>query len=436
MQNNDDLMQYNSWSKYIPNPSLSPEFEMTNNGAVVSVCEDKQIGFWKTEVKVEEERYYRLSVCFDYKGEINFCRNIVCTLEWDINNNGNEQKPQDIISSFRRYGEYVHGELLCKAPLGAYKAYVYLGVRYALGTRVCFTSAILEKGEAPKSRKVRLAVCSWNPTKENSKERYFASLNRIVRDSTKDDCDLLLLPEFCDQYQIKSNFLNCDDIESNETIIYLRRMAKESSIYICAPILERDGKTIYNTVVVIDRYGDIIGSYRKNHLYWPETFYWGETPGDSYPVFELDFGTIGIQTCYDNWNADVCKLYALKGAEIVLMPNEGYDPMIMPARAVDNRIFIGGSSLKMNGLILNPRGEQIVETKNGSVVAELDLSNRIPPYPVTGGSCNYAMGARRIVHNSKSWRVYEEILELIKKDEETSDDFCDTRSIIDGSLAR
>ena len=72
---------------------------------------------------------------------------------------------------------------------------------------------------------------------------------------------------------------------------------------------EADGKTRI-------RDGKLAGAYRKTHLHWPE-YRDGVTPGDEYPVFETDFGTIGLMICYDSWWPESARVLALRGAHIV-----------------------------------------------------------------------------------------------------------------------
>ena len=55
------------------------------------------------------------------------------------------------------------------------------------------------------------------------------------------------------------------------------------------PRYERDGELLFNTAFLLDRDGELVGTYRKVHLYWPEERE-GISPGDALPVFDADFG--------------------------------------------------------------------------------------------------------------------------------------------------
>ena len=64
-------------------------------------------------------------------------------------------------------------------------------------------------------------------------------------------------------------------------------------------LYEREGPAIYNTAVLIDRAGNLAGKYRKVQLPYEE-IEGGLTPGSDYPVFQTDFGTVGLMICYDS----------------------------------------------------------------------------------------------------------------------------------------
>jgi predicted amidohydrolase len=152
-----------------------------------------------------------------------------------------------------------------------------------------------------------------------------------------------------------------------------------------AGIYERDGPLVYNTALLIDRQGNVAGKYRKTHL--PETEVdGGLTPGSSYPVFRTDFGTVGIQICYDYFFPEVTRQLALGGAEIVLLPiwgdmrGQGYAwDVVARARAIDNAVYLVASIYSnRRSLIVNPDGRILADTggDEGLVTAEIDLNTR------------------------------------------------------------
>jgi len=80
-------------------------------------------------------------------------------------------------------------------------------------------------------------------------------------------------------------------------------LAKELGIVMVLPIYEEEQTGVYyNTTVVVDADGTVLGKYRKHHIphvekFW-EKFYF--RPGNlGYPVFETAVGKVGTYICYD-----------------------------------------------------------------------------------------------------------------------------------------
>lgn len=61
-----------------------------------------------------------------------------------------------------------------------------------------------------------------------------------------------------------------------------------------------------------------MGTYNKTHLWAGERFWF--RAGDRYPVFHMDFGTVGLMICYDGGFPEVSRILALSGAELILAP--------------------------------------------------------------------------------------------------------------------
>ncbi len=104
----------------------------------------------------------------------------------------------------------------------------------------------------------------------------------------------------------------------------LQLLAEETQAVVVAPMFESgEDSGRYNTTVVIDATGHILGMYRKNHIpdlpNYQERFYF--RPGNlGFPVFKTRYATIGIQTCWDNFFPEGARALAVKGAQILLCP--------------------------------------------------------------------------------------------------------------------
>jgi agmatine deiminase len=102
------------------------------------------------------------------------------------------------------------------------------------------------------------------------------------------------------------------------------KLAKEEKIVIIAPLFEKssNGK-YYNSAVVIDADGKILGSYRKVHIPQDPLFYeknYFEAGDQGYFVQETRYGRVGVLICYDQWFPEAARINALMGAEIIFYP--------------------------------------------------------------------------------------------------------------------
>lgn len=105
----------------------------------------------------------------------------------------------------------------------------------------------------------------------------------------------------------------------------LGKKCRQHGFYLAAgSVVERDGDAIYNTVPFIGPDGRLIGKYRKlNLLNWPPKCEddAGMSPGDEVPVFETEFGKIGLLCGADLDPSEPCRVLTLKGCEILLAPH-------------------------------------------------------------------------------------------------------------------
>ncbi|XP_017890828.1 beta-ureidopropionase [Ceratina calcarata] len=118
-----------------------------------------------------------------------------------------------------------------------------------------------------------------------------------------------------------------EDAEHGPTVILMRELAHRHGMVIVCPILERDiahGETLWNTSVVIEKDGTIIGKQRKNHIPrvgdFNESAYYMEG-NTGHPVFDTSFGRIGINICYGRHHPQNWMMLGLNGAEIVFNPS-------------------------------------------------------------------------------------------------------------------
>lgn len=167
--------------------------------------------------------------------------------------------------------------------------------------------------------------------------------------------------------------------------------AKQYRIALVVPYTEQDGSHFYNSALVTNEDGDILGKYRKNHI--PLTiFSTGQAsyeklyfePGNlGCPVFTLRTANakIGVQICYERRFPEGYRILALKGAEIVFNPaNIGtYGEKsrastwgrCLQSRALENRLFVVAPNKSGQEKDRTTIGRSlIIECEDGEVIAE------------------------------------------------------------------
>lgn len=167
-----------------------------------------------------------------------------------------------------------------------------------------------------------------------------------------------------------------EDATSGPTITAFRERARERQVILVAPIFELDANTghRFNTAVLIDERGEVLGKYRKTHIpegrneqnAFHESFYYGPSDGQLgtapglttfaeqspyYPVFETSIGRVGVLICYDRHFEGVVRSLAAGGAELILAPAITFGATSQrmwrieaEVDAMRHRVFIGASN--------------------------------------------------------------------------------------------
>ena len=158
---------------------------------------------------------------------------------------------------------------------------------------------------------------------------------------------------------------------------FLGEVARKHRLYLVAGLYERDGKAVYNTSVLMGRDGALLGKYRKVCL--PrEEIDGGITPGHEYPVFDTDFGRVGMMICWDLHFPEVARELAARGAEVILMPIWGGNEILARARAIENQIYLVASGYDFKTAIFDKAGASLAESTADPcvLVTEVDLNER------------------------------------------------------------
>ncbi len=190
-----------------------------------------------------------------------------------------------------------------------------------------------------------------------------------------------------------------EDVFEGPSAKRLSALAAELSIVIVAPLFELDAKTgrRFNTAIVIDADGRILGRYRKTHIphganeteQFLERFYYEAADADLealFPVFETRYAKVGVGICYDRHFEGVMRSLSAAGAELVFSPavtfgqkSEYFWQREFEVDAMRNNIFIAGSNRLGSEPPFNVHyfGSSYVTGPNGRADNRTDLPNLV-----------------------------------------------------------
>jgi omega-amidase len=128
----------------------------------------------------------------------------------------------------------------------------------------------------------------------------------------------------------------------------LREAARSLSIAIVSGVSERDGACIYNSQVLVDQEGNILGKYRKTHLYAvaPVEEQTCFAPGDVFASFSLGDLRLGFSICYDLRFPEMYRKLVEQNVDTFIVssawpfPRVEHFRTLILARAIENQGYV------------------------------------------------------------------------------------------------
>ncbi len=159
--------------------------------------------------------------------------------------------------------------------------------------------------------------------------------------------------------------------------------ARKANAYVIFGLPEKDGGDLYNSLAVLGPKGNLVGRYRKIHLWLTEnqTF----KRGEDLCLFDTEFGKIGSTICYDIMYPELFRAIAAKGAGIVthstgMVTTEdcdryGWDSSLYNSavriRAWENRVYIPSCNRCGNDVFLYFLANSCMGTPWGTIAGKL-----------------------------------------------------------------
>ncbi|MBE2185079.1 MAG: hydrolase [Anaerolineae bacterium] len=197
-----------------------------------------------------------------------------------------------------------------------------------------------------------------------SREAMMAQYRDLVAQAAERGAQLVCLPEFSltpyfPSSTDSSGFAWAEPLHGGGADQFFGGLAAQYHINIISNIFEQDEAGHFDTAVVHDRNGQIIGSTRKVHLPYGEGYHEPHffEAGSSFPVHDLGDIKLAAPTCYDQWFPEMARISAMNGAEFIYYPtaigSEPTDPQIdtaeswktvMRGHAIANGVFIAAAN--------------------------------------------------------------------------------------------
>lgn len=233
-----------------------------------------------------------------------------------------------------------------------------------------------------------------------------------IIEAKKGGADLIVLPEcwnspysttsFPEYAERVPNVGQYPEPDSSPSSHMISSIAKELNVWIIGgsvPERESTGdKThLYNTCLVFNPLGEIVGKHRKIHLFdidVPGRIRFKESdslsPGTSPTIIETPWGNIGVGICYDIRFPELAILMRKKGCKIFVYPGAfnmvtgpAHWELLMRGRAVDNQVFVACCSPARDtssgyvawghSLVVSPWGEVLATAAEGEEIVYSDL---------------------------------------------------------------
>jgi predicted amidohydrolase len=270
-------------------------------------------------------------------------------------------------------------------------------LRATLFSTLLFATAKFSRAEdtPDQSNTLRVASVSFVPTKWD-KDANVEQIEKLMHDAARQGARLVVTPEGALDGYVVNEVIHAKSPQSKAELTlrfqqlaepvegpYIQRIAKlanELDLFVILGVLLREGAdTTFNTTVLLGPKGEVVGCYHKTHFHQGyDVNPPGYTPGDKYPVFDVDSSKLGMMICFDRQLPEPARALALGGANLIVCPSYGgtgdWNTRMMQVRAYENDVYLIFTHPEQ-GLIIAPDGQILAESTGDAVTLyDLDLS--------------------------------------------------------------
>lgn len=229
------------------------------------------------------------------------------------------------------------------------------------------------------SRTITVATTAFGRLRNSDRDANLLLAQSAIEAAGRSGANLVCLPE---------TFLAAgvpwdDAVATAETIPgpafdTVTSLAREYGMYLVAGFYENRGPKLFNTAVLVDPSGKLLGSYDKIHPIIPEMDR-GVIPGSELGVFPTEFGQVGIAICFDIGWPRQWESLKTAGAEVVFWPSAYDGGFPLRAYAWQHRFHVVSAVESSHAQIIDPAGQPLASTTEytRTAVAEIDLETEV-----------------------------------------------------------
>ncbi|MFZ1527891.1 MAG: carbon-nitrogen hydrolase family protein [Ferruginibacter sp.] len=190
---------------------------------------------------------------------------------------------------------------------------------------------------------MKLAIVQFESVLNKAEENLQTGLNYIDQAALA-GADLVCFPEAFTTTIDLANISLIAEMAGGNIVSRLKQQARKSGIHVCAGFVEKENEKIYSSVAIIDNNGDVLGIYRRIHVFQLEKGFLNA--GAKPLILELSFGKVGIIVGYDIYFPELCRKYFKENVELILCPGIIPAPYtyttrkIIQARAIENNCYL------------------------------------------------------------------------------------------------
>ena len=243
-----------------------------------------------------------------------------------------------------------------------------------------------------------LKVAAIQMSSLGDKDANLLKATRLVKEAKTAGARLVLLPEYFNCYDSLEVMSKQAEPIPGRTCQFMADLARRWRLYLCGTILVKvSANKIYNTALLFAPTGDLLGRYRKIHLFnvslpglnYQESRY--ILPGRRLALMDVAGFRTALTICFDLRFPGLFQTLASRGADLFLLPSastattsrDHWEPLLK-ARAIENQCYVigvnrvgndGKENYSGDSRIYGPFGEELLAAgkDEGIFIGEINL---------------------------------------------------------------